>query len=83
MSKSAEEFSIALGQAMKAYRLEKGYSQEELAFRSGLDRTYISLLERGKRNPTLYICHQVAKCLDSPLHRIIQYAEDLMSEQPN
>jgi transcriptional regulator with XRE-family HTH domain len=37
------------GRHLRKIREEKRLSQEELAFRSNLDRTYISLLERGKR----------------------------------
>lgn len=41
-----------LGLKIKKARNELGISQEELAARCGFDRTYISLLERGKRNPS-------------------------------
>lgn len=42
-------FGIVLRECRKKRRI----SQEELAHRSGLDRTFISLMERGKRKPTL------------------------------
>lgn len=42
-----------LGYAIKARRESMGLSQEKLAQRCGFDRTYISMLERGKRNPSL------------------------------
>ena len=35
------------------YRKALGYSQEELGFEAGFDRTYISGIEQGKRNPSL------------------------------
>ncbi len=41
------------GKVLKNLRLESGYSQEKLALDCELDRTYISMLERGKRQPTL------------------------------
>ena len=41
-----------VGQNLRRLRLEKGWSQEELAFRSDVDRTYVSGVERGVRNPT-------------------------------
>lgn len=41
-------------------RRTRGWSQEELVFRSGLDRTYISGIERGKRNPTVAILKALA-----------------------
>lgn len=43
---------IELGLKIKKARTELKISQEELAARCGFDRTYISLLERGKRNPS-------------------------------
>ncbi len=44
-------------------RREHGWSQEALAFESGLHRTYISGIERGARNPTILIIDQLAKAL--------------------
>lgn len=41
------------GKVLRAKREGKNISQQELAFTSGLDRTYISLLERGLRQPSL------------------------------
>jgi transcriptional regulator with XRE-family HTH domain len=52
------------GRHLRKIREEKRLSQEELAFRSNLDRTYISLLERGKRRPTINTIFALAKPLD-------------------
>ena len=41
------------GEVLRAKRVSKNISQQNLAFASGLDRTYISLLERGLRQPSL------------------------------
>ena len=43
----------AFGRLIRQRRQALGISQEELGFRSGLDRTYVSGLERGVRNPSL------------------------------
>ncbi|GBE29031.1 MAG TPA: XRE family transcriptional regulator [Bacteroidetes bacterium] len=52
----------ALGDTLREFRKELGLSQEEYAFRCGLDRTYISGVERGVRNPTYQvICRFVSK----------------------
>lgn len=48
-------------------RVELGLSQEKLAELSGLDRTYISGIERGVRNPTLSTAERVAQALGVPL----------------
>ena len=44
-------------------RREKGWTQEELAERSGLSQQYLSDLERGKRNPTIVTIHEIAQAL--------------------
>lgn len=43
----------AFGSALRALRKQQHISQESLAFTANLDRTYISLLELGRRSPTL------------------------------
>jgi len=52
------------GNVLKQFRNDKGLSQEELGFESGYHRTYISLLERGKKSPSLKTIFQLAKALD-------------------
>lgn len=51
------------GGKIRNFRKEKGISQEELAFRSGLHRTYISDIERGARNVSLKNIEKIAKAL--------------------
>ncbi len=52
-----------VGVNLQRLRREKGWSQENLAFESGLHRTYISGIERGVRNPTVMIIEKLAKTL--------------------
>lgn len=52
-----------MGHLVKTKRNILGISQEELGFRSGLDRTYISGIERGMRNPSLTALVKIAKGL--------------------
>jgi transcriptional regulator with XRE-family HTH domain len=51
------------GDRVRALRLELGVSQEKLALDCGLDRTYISGIERGKRNVSLVNIHRLADAL--------------------
>jgi transcriptional regulator with XRE-family HTH domain len=48
---------------IKKARTAKGWSQEELADRAEIHRTYVSGLERGVRNPTITVLAKVAKAL--------------------
>jgi transcriptional regulator with XRE-family HTH domain len=52
------------GKNVKAERLKQELSQEELAFRAGLKRSYLSDLERGTRNPSIRVLGRIAASLD-------------------
>ena len=53
-----------LGNKIKFLRLEKSYSQEELAYKAEIDRTYISDIEKGERNVSILIIEKLAKALE-------------------
>jgi len=53
-----------LAKNLHKFRIEKGWSQEDLAFEAGIHRTYISDLERGARNPTISVVDKLADALD-------------------
>ena len=53
----------AMGAAIKAIREDQGFSQEGLGFEAGLDRTYVSGVERGVRNPSVLSLFKLAKAL--------------------
>lgn len=52
---------------VRELRAQHGYSQEELAHRSGLHRTYVGAVERGERNITLLNAQRIADALQVPL----------------
>ena len=56
-----------LGLNVQRPRRAKGWSQEELADRAGLHRTYISGIERGIRNPTITIVEKLAATLGAAI----------------
>lgn len=51
------------GQKLQQTRKSKGITQEELAAKISMDRTYIGLIERGGRNPTVRTLYKIAKAL--------------------
>lgn len=57
------EIQKLIGQNVRAFREERGWSQEQLAFEAGLHRTYVSGIERGVRNPTATVIEQLAVTL--------------------
>ena len=63
MSIDRQGAARAFGQALKAARLAKGLSQEDLAEAAELDRTTPSLYERGLRTPTLSVVIEIAQAL--------------------
>jgi len=65
----------AFGNVIRQLRVEKGFSQEKLSFDSGLDRSYISQLECGLRQPSLVTIFQLAKALQTSPALIIQTVE--------
>lgn len=56
---------------MKRLRKERGWSQEALADEAGLDRTYISGIERRVKNPTITVVERIALALDSGLGQLL------------
>jgi transcriptional regulator with XRE-family HTH domain len=57
----------AFGTVLRNLRTSVGLSQEDLALESGLDRSFISLLERGLRQPTLKTILQLIDTMNVPL----------------
>ena len=68
--------SLFLGKLIKRRRKELNLSQEELAASSGLHRTYIGLLEQGKRSPTINTLFMVARALHVKPSELFRDIED-------
>ncbi len=64
MSMDKDNVLIKFGNKVRQYRLEQGISQEELAFRANLHRTYIGMVERAERNITLVNIEKIANALN-------------------
>lgn len=57
---------------MRKFRAKKGLTQEELAYRSGLHRTYISSVERAERNISIDALEKVAEAFKIPLNKLLE-----------
>lgn len=66
--KSKQIILIEFGDKVREFRKEKGYSQEELAYRSGLHRTYIGMIERAEKNITLINIEKIANALEMNIY---------------
>lgn len=62
-----EDVLAAFGDRVRSIRFERGLTQEQLAFRAGLDRSYVGGVERGQRNVSLINIHRIAEALDVEL----------------
>lgn len=59
------------GEKVREERLKRGFSQEELAAKAGVHRTYIGMIERGEKNITLINIKKVAKALDLAIDKLL------------
>ena len=69
----AEDIKLKLGKKIREVRVKEGYSQEELASRCGLHRTYISDIERGERNVSVENIEKIAKALKTEVNELLRF----------
>jgi transcriptional regulator with XRE-family HTH domain len=67
-----DKILLSFGRKVREARLSCGITQEELAERAGFDRTYISLVERGKRNLSLLNVCQLAQALGKSAEDLVR-----------
>ncbi len=65
---------VALGEAIRSVRLERGYSQEKLAAMIGLDRSYCGAIERGEYKASIAMIDRIACGLDMKLSELLRCA---------
>lgn len=65
----------AIALAIVKLRHEANFSQEELADRAGIHRTYVSQIERSLKSPTLQVLMQIAKALNTSASELIKEIE--------
>jgi transcriptional regulator with XRE-family HTH domain len=65
------EILIKFGNKVRERRTALGLSQEELAERAGVHRTYIGMIERAEKNITLENIEKIAIALEIPLNKLM------------
>jgi transcriptional regulator with XRE-family HTH domain len=66
---------VALGSAVRSVRLQKGYSQEQLAHRAEVDVSYLGRVERGDNNVAVMTLSKIASALDLSMAQLMSLAE--------
>ena len=69
------EVLTQFGNKVREERLSRGLSQEELAERSGLHRTYIGMIERAEKNITLQNIEKIATALEMPIDKLLKFGK--------
>jgi transcriptional regulator with XRE-family HTH domain len=67
-----QNWCAIVGKNVRRLRLQKGMTQEELAFEAEIDLTYVGGIERGRRNPSLMVLVRIAKSLGVPLPKLLE-----------
>lgn len=66
---------VAFGRVLRMVRKESGLTQEQLAHAAEIDRTFVSMIERGTRQPTVRILFRLASAMQVAPSRLIQLTE--------
>jgi transcriptional regulator with XRE-family HTH domain len=76
-------FNIFIGNRISQLRKEKKLSQEGLAFKADIDRTYMSSIERGKRSISLAVAIKLCTALEIDLLKLIEKADGTYINGPD
>lgn len=64
--------NVEMGKRIEYLRKQKKFTQEELAFRSNINKNYLCDIEKGRRNPTLIILKKIANGLEITLEELFK-----------
>lgn len=67
-----KQILIKFGQKVRDKRMKLGLSQEELASKAGVHRTYIGMIERAEKNITLESIEKIANALCVPIEELVK-----------
>jgi len=71
----------AFGQALRALRQARGWSQERLALEAGANRNYISLIELGQNSPSVRMVYRLCDALDYTPSGLLQDTQERVKRQ--
>jgi transcriptional regulator with XRE-family HTH domain len=74
------EPGVAFGQVLRALRRDADLSQEQLALIAGVERNFVSLIERGVNQPTIRVIFKLAQALGVPASKIIVLVEEKLRD---
>ena len=66
------DIQIKIGQRIREFRKAKGLSQEQLALKADIDRTYMTSVENGKRNISIQNIEKIIKALETSFEEFFQ-----------
>ena len=69
-----KEILLKFGSKVRKIRKEQGLSQEDLAFKADLHRTYIGMIERGEKNITLINIDKISKALNIKINDLMDFS---------
>jgi transcriptional regulator with XRE-family HTH domain len=78
MARSTPE--LAFAKALYEARITRGISQEALGFECGYHRTYMSMMERGRVNPSLCTILSIGAALEIPAYSLVQRVEQILGK---
>jgi len=70
--KEKSKILIKFGERVRELRIEKGLSQEQLAYLANVHRTYIGMIERAEKNITLINIEKIASALETTLQQFFE-----------
>jgi transcriptional regulator with XRE-family HTH domain len=70
-----------LGELLKNARVAAGMTQEDLAFKAGVDRSYVSMLERDLKSPTLQMFFRICRATGASPTKIVSELENSAGDQ--
>jgi len=78
MSVDEKSLALALGKAIASIRIQKAMSQEDFSSKAEIHRTYLSDIEQGRRNLSLFVLYRLARSLEMTAIDLLHEAEELI-----